>query len=66
MATQKEQIEQLKLDKEHLEDILRAEEWEKEKWMFDYFKTATKVRVAIMCGLVGWLLFVALLLWVIS
>ena len=65
MATQKEQIEQLKLDKEHLEDILRAEEWEKEKWMLDYAKAVGKYRGAVIGGLVGWLLFFALLIRVI-
>ena len=60
MATLKEQVEQLELDKTHLEDILRAEEWEKEKWMDDYFKVAAKLRVAIIGGALGWVVFFAL------
>ena len=65
MATLKEQVEQLELDKSGLEDILRAEEWEKEKWMLDYAKSVGKYRGAVIFGLVGWVLFVALLIWVI-
>ena len=65
MATLKEQVEQLELDKSGLEDILRAEEWEKEKWMLDYAKAVGKYRGAVIIGLVGWVLFVALLICVI-